>query len=183
MTKVDLVPLTTDGADLANATLAFGQDAFALGRDISLPPGAVRPWLERALAADTEAWFAVQLEDGSRVGIAWLHHIDYYSWIGALGLWIHPDHRKRGIGAQAHLALLTYGFEVLRLYRLSSVILGHAQGARSFVSATMRYEGCIRHMQRIGGRWWVDGEVYGLTAEEFQAGARWEVRPYDAVRA
>ena len=147
-------------------------------------PEVERFW-GRTAASDAELWeeasspgcvvafpFVVE-EAGRGLGLVQYHHvcdrpkderqasIDIY--LGATGA------RDRGIGTEAVRTLLRYLFEVKGVHRVTiDPEVANARAIRAYEKGGFRFEGVLRHNDRIDGRW-VDTHFMAILEDEWPA--------------
>ncbi len=86
---------------------------------------------------------------------------------GTLGYWVGKPYWGRGYGTEAAQAVLVYGFEVLKLHRISADHFGtNPASGRVMQKIGMTYEGTLRQKYK---RWdkFEDSVCYGILREEY----------------
>jgi [ribosomal protein S5]-alanine N-acetyltransferase len=120
------------------------------------------------IEVDPEVRMAITLRsDGRLIGgiglrlVEELHHAE-------LGYWLGVPYWGQGYATEAAREMLRYGFEDLKLHRISaSYFKGNEASGRILVKLGMRREGCQReHMYKWGQ--FVDVELYGLLRREWE---------------
>lgn len=77
-----------------------------------------------------------------------------YSRAWNIGITVHPDHRRRGIGTRAQQLLCDYLFETTSVNRVEAVTnAGNTAEQRALEAAGFAYEGTIRQAEFRFGRW------------------------------
>ena len=112
--------------------------------------------------------FAISMRAGRELcGAIGLHIADMHRR-AELGYWIGVPFWGKGFATEAAGALVTFGFETLRLHRIyAHYFSGNTASQRVLEKIGMRHEGRFRqHIQKWGRI--IDVENYGLLAEEFR---------------
>lgn len=118
---------------------------------------------------DDKAWFAITLSDSGQ-------------FCGGVGLRIEPEHSRAEVGywvgvpfwgngyaTEAAQAAVRYGFEDLRLRRISAAVSkGNAASEKILQKLGMRHEGCMREHQCKWGKF-MDVELYGILRAEWES--------------
>ena len=113
--------------------------------------------------------FAVVLKDtGAVIGSCGIYPDDDMDTAG-LGWILHMDHWKQGYGKEFAAELIRYGFEDLRLRRITATCAAANYGSyRIMEGSGMRREGL--HIKAIWARIdqeWIDQAEYAILAEEY----------------
>ncbi|WP_409344033.1 GNAT family N-acetyltransferase [Paenibacillus sp. MBLB4367] len=113
----------------------------------------------------TEFELAVTLRDsGLLIGGCGLHAEDGK---GEIGYCFHPDYWRQGYGSESAQAMLSLGFEQLKLHRIYATCRpGNTGSAKVMEHVGMRYEGLLREHIRAKGRWH-DSLLYAILDREF----------------
>jgi RimJ/RimL family protein N-acetyltransferase len=83
------------------------------------------------------------------------------------GVWFHPTVWGEGYALEASAYLLEYGFQELRLHRISAVTMAPNEASRSLCDRLgFVHEGTARQARFTNGAY-VDAERYGLLADEW----------------
>jgi [ribosomal protein S5]-alanine N-acetyltransferase len=91
---------------------------------------------------------------------------------GTVGYWIGRPHAGAGLATAAVRVLCRYAFTDLKLHRLEAACVPHNHGSRRVLEkAGFRLEGEARAYLKINGVW-ADHLLFGLLAEETDAGGR-----------
>jgi RimJ/RimL family protein N-acetyltransferase len=86
-----------------------------------------------------------------------------------MGYEIAPPYWGRGYATEAARAILAFGFDELKLHRISATCLAdNLASARLLEKIGMRLEGRLRENERFKGRWW-DTLLYAILEHERQA--------------
>lgn len=105
--------------------------------------------------------------DDERLGDVSLAPIDDRRGWANLGYWIHPDHQGEGYATEAVRLIISYGFNELRLHRISATIAAPNTASRRVVEKLgFVHEGTKRDDGFLNGEY-VDKEVYGVLREEW----------------
>lgn len=167
--RLVLRPFKRDDVDDA---LAYRNDEGFARFLPHIPQPFTRADAERFVATNREEpWetnptFGVEL-DGRLIGTVNLE-IDVEQRTAMLGYAIARDTWGLGIAAEAAAAVITWGFETLRLERIwASTDARHTRSRRVMEKLGMHYEKLpAHHLDRAGGR--VDEVVYGLSRARWQ---------------
>jgi aminoglycoside 6'-N-acetyltransferase len=145
-------------------------------------PEVERFW-GRAAADDDELWteavapgcgavfpFVVE-EEGRGVGVMqYPHDCDRPEdeWQAGIDIYLGADgSRDRGVCTEAVRTLLRYLFEVKGVHRVTiDPEVGNARAIRSYEKAGFRFEGVLRHNDRLDGRW-VDTHYMAILGDEW----------------
>jgi len=85
---------------------------------------------------------------------------------GDMGYEVAPWHWGKGYATEAARAMLRFGFEELRLHRISAhCIAENAASAHVLEKIGMKLEGRLRKKEWMKGRWW-DTLLYGVLRDE-----------------
>ena len=114
------------------------------------------------LAVPREGEFA-----GEPVGTVSLAPLIEGDGYGNLSAWFHPDAWGNGYATEASAHLVEYGFENLRLHRISATVMAPNEASvRLCERLGFVHEGTARKAQFAGGEY-VDVERYGLLVDEW----------------
>lgn len=135
------------------------------------PAGLAEEWISKhgALFADLKGLpLAVTLADGGLlIGTVSFVSIDKDASRAAIGYWIGVDYWGQGYCTEACLQLVGFGFEQMKLNKLSSShAVPNVGSGRVMQKIGMRQEGLLRAHAYRGGEL-VDVACYGLLASEF----------------
>jgi RimJ/RimL family protein N-acetyltransferase len=101
------------------------------------------------------------------VGSVQLYPLDDGDGTANFGVWFHPDVWGEGYALEASAHLLEYGFEQLRLHRVSATAVGpNDASSRLCERLGFVHEGTAREAQFVDGSH-VDVDRYGLLADEW----------------
>ena len=99
----------------------------------------------------------------SNVGV---HRKPENDWEADLDFEIAPEHWRQGYATEATAALIEYGFNEMKLHRISaSCIAENRASARVLSKLGTREEGRLRENKFFKGRWW-DTRIFGLLKDE-----------------
>ena len=88
---------------------------------------------------------------------------------GEIGWALHIGYRGKGYAAEAARALITYGFEKLRLHRIfADTSNANVSSVKVMERLGMRREGHYRESELLDGQW-RDVLVYAILADEWRA--------------
>ncbi len=114
------------------------------------------------LAVPTEGEFA-----GEPVGSVSLSPVVDRDGYANFGVWFHPKAWGVGYATEAGAYLVEYGFQRLRLHRVSATVMAPNEASRRLCDRLgFVHEGTAREAQFADGRY-VDVERYGLLADEW----------------
>jgi len=106
---------------------------------------------------------------GACVGEAVLNQWDPGNESCNFRILIGPRGRDRGLGSEATRLIVGYGFEPLRLHRISlEVYAFNPRARRAYEKAGFRAEGLLRESLRYNGAW-IDATVMSVLAPEWRA--------------
>jgi RimJ/RimL family protein N-acetyltransferase len=106
---------------------------------------------------------------GACVGEAVLNQWDPGNESCNFRILIGPRGRDRGLGSEATRLIVGYGFEHLRLHRISlEVYAFNPRARRAYEKAGFRAEGLLRESLRYNGAW-IDATVMSVLAPEWRA--------------
>jgi len=90
-------------------------------------------------------------------------------WEADIGYELALEHWGKGYATEAAQAIVKFGFEGLRLHRISSwCIADNIASARVLEKVGLRQEGRFRENEYFKGRWW-DTLLYGLLESEWRS--------------
>jgi len=111
----------------------------------------------------------VDKASGGCVGEAVLNQWDPGSQSCNFRILIGPAGQNRGLGTEATRLIVGYGFEQLRLHRISlEVYAFNPRARRAYEKAGFRAEGVLRESLRYGDQW-IDATVMSILASEWPA--------------
>ena len=89
-------------------------------------------------------------------------------WEADIGYELAPEYWSRGYTTEAALAIVNFGFQMLKLHRISAwCIADNTASARVLEKVGMQLEGRLRENEYFKGRWW-DTLLYGLLEREWR---------------
>jgi RimJ/RimL family protein N-acetyltransferase len=71
----------------------------------------------------------------TRIGVLELDPIDHETGVADLGLWIHPDHHRRGYAREAIDLLVGYAFDELRLHKVTANAYARNEASRQMLAS------------------------------------------------
>jgi len=127
-----------------------------------------RRWAEDGLIGAADGTLSVELEDGSFAGVV--------NWRPAgetgnleIGIWVHPEHRGRGVGTEAQRQLVNYLFATKPVHRLQAgTEIDNVAEQRALERVGFQREGVARGYGFRDGQW-RDGVFYGLLRNDPRA--------------
>ena len=135
------------------------------------PEGLAEEWIRRQLDrtedADSVNFALERREDGALVGSMALN-VEREHDRAELGYWIGRPYWGQGFATEAGRAVVSYGFETLRLNRIYAFhFTSNPASGRVLQKIGMRREGCRRRHTLKWGEY-LDNEAYGILREEWQ---------------
>jgi RimJ/RimL family protein N-acetyltransferase len=108
-------------------------------------------------------------DDGRLIGNCGIRRKDSNEFEADIGYELNPEHWGHGYATEAARAMVAFGFDELRLHRVSATgIADNVGSARVLEKAGLRREGVLRENEYFRGRWW-DTFVYGVIEDEWRA--------------
>lgn len=127
-----------------------------------------RRWLAKTLARPDARLWVIEVPPGRAVGMIGLYDIVRPARSAEFG-WLvigEPDARGRGVATEAMRQVLRYGFDRLRLHRVTLLVRpGNAAVRRLYRHFGFRPEGRLRRA-RWTGRGWADALLMAVLKEE-----------------
>jgi ribosomal-protein-serine acetyltransferase len=119
--------------------------------------------------AANEGFQAAIVDGGALAGSIGFGSLNWANRSVAVGYWLAGTAQGRGTMTRAVSALTRYAFEVYALHRVE-IRVGTANGRSRAIPERLGFthEGTLRDAEWVGERF-IDHEVYGLLAEEWQA--------------
>lgn len=130
-------------AGACGSPASFGEfEPFFLGAAERLR----RRWEEDGLLSEEMTRLVVEDRSGRRVGLAAVDDVDLHSRVARIGATIlEPTERGKGLGTDAHRALVTYLFRHRGLLRVEAFVAAGNQAARSLLRGLgFQEEGLLR---------------------------------------
>ncbi|MEX0750336.1 MAG: GNAT family protein [Dehalococcoidia bacterium] len=110
--------------------------------------------------------------DDALIGNCGIRRKDGKDFEADIGYELSPAHWGRGYATEAARAMVAYGFEELKMHRVSSwCIADNVASARVLEKAGLRPEGRLRLNEHFKDRYW-DTLLFGVLREEWQAASR-----------
>lgn len=116
-------------------------------------------------------FFAI-MHDQTIVGVTGLTEISFAHKTAEFSLLIGSEFQRQGYGAEALRALLTYGFEILRLHLIFGqtfrypLLYGINPGAKMYERLGFQLDGVLRH-RFLKEDQYVDALVFSITDQEY----------------
>ncbi len=134
------------------------------------PDGAAEEWISKPRDANSVTFAITVRESGALAGAMGLV-INPAHERAEIGYWIAVPYWNRGYATEAGRAVLRYGFETLRLNRISAEHFSrNPASGRVMQKLGMRHEGSLRqHIVKWGQR--IDCELYAILRQEWERGA------------
>ncbi len=108
-------------------------------------------------------------EDGERIGVISLFEINKKSGNAEIGLWITPEHQEEGFGTEATKLIVKYGFDELRMHRLSARVFDdNPKSINIWEKLNFKKEGIIREGSFKDGKY-VNVLIYGILKKEWKS--------------
>ena len=106
-------------------------------------------------------------EDGYLIGGIGFHQVDREAERAEIGYWIAKQYWNNGYGTEAAMAVVKFGFEVMKLNRIHAAhFSNNPASGRIMQKIGMKYEGCRRQHVRKWGEL-LDWECYGILRSEY----------------
>ena len=113
-------------------------------------------------------WAVVCKADGRMIGTAGFTSIDVYNNNAEIGYVLNSDYWGRGLAAEAARAVITFGFEALRLVRIEAKYMTDNLGSKRVAEKCgMREEGILRQSVYAKGRY-VDVCLCSILIDEYK---------------
>jgi RimJ/RimL family protein N-acetyltransferase len=127
-----------------------------------------RRWTEDGLIGGAVSILAAGLENGTCVGVVSWRSVSETGNL-EIGIWVHPEHRGRGIGTEAQRQLVDYLFATTPVHRLQAgTEVDNVAEQRALERVGFQREGVARGFAFRDGRW-RDGVFYGLLRDDPRA--------------
>lgn len=170
----DLVKLRAMGPPDAEALWRWNHDPDVMrwmDEDYAQPLALTVKWLEeRQRNAYGDVLFGIEAPaDGELVGLVRLHGAEPETGCADLDIYLgEKEHWGRGYATDAMRTVCRYGFERMRLHRISlTVVAGNHAARRVYEKVGFVEEGRLRESFRRDGRWY-DKVVMGLLEGELR---------------
>ena len=109
-------------------------------------------------------------ESGPVIGNCGIRRKADNSWEADIGYELSPEHWGQGYATDAARAMVDFGFQELKLHRVSSwCIADNVASVRVLERLGMRLEGRLREERYFKGRWW-DTLLFSLLENEWRIG-------------
>jgi RimJ/RimL family protein N-acetyltransferase len=117
--------------------------------------------------------FAVTFTNQTRViGMGEVRVRDERTRLADIGYVLHPDFWRQGIGTEVGQALVTFGFDTLKLHRIAATCdPRNLASGRILQKIGMTYEGRLRS-DRLIRDGWRDSDLYAILEEDWLTGER-----------
>jgi RimJ/RimL family protein N-acetyltransferase len=175
--KVRLRPLRAEDAEpiFAGRLDSPARADLQLGIELPASLDAIRASLEKWLdckESEGVILFVVETLDGEYAGGISLHSMDRKNGVFSFGVVIDAKHRGKGYARDGVEVLLRYGFHERRFQKCNSAT-AHTNSASIALHKGLGFteEGRRRRRWFYNGRYY-DDVLFGMTAEEFEAGRR-----------
>ena len=125
-------------------------------------------WMNTKVATGEVVQFIIHdKEHGRDVGSVYLRDINPLHESAEFGIFIGEDEaRGRGIGSNAATLICDYGFDALKLHRISLRLLGNNSAARrSYEKVGFKHEGTFTDMVKLDGKF-TDIEFMAIVKKE-----------------
>jgi RimJ/RimL family protein N-acetyltransferase len=105
-----------------------------------------------------DGWLVASVDDGPCLASVGWRAVNWstppYSRAWNIGLTVHPDHRRQGIGTRAQELLCDYLFETTGVMRVEATTnAANVAEQRALKGAGFSFEGVIRQAEFLLGRW------------------------------
>jgi ribosomal-protein-serine acetyltransferase len=123
--------------------------------------------LTRRQAEAREGFQAALVSDGTIVGMAGFHAVNWPHRSGTIGYWLDEGHQGRGLMTRAVRDLVDYAFTEWELHRVEIRAATQNRRSRAIPERLgFREEGVLREAERIGDRY-NDLVVYAMLAPDW----------------
>ena len=124
-----------------------------------------RRWAGAGLVGGDVSVLAIGVDDGACAGeVDWRVVGGFGSF--EIGIWVFPEYRGRGIGAEAQRQLVNYLFATTPVHRLQAgTEVDNVAEQRALEKVGFRREGVLRGVDLRHGAW-RDGVMYGLLRDD-----------------
>lgn len=123
---------------------------------------------QRYRTGDFFDWSILHTESGRMIGTCGFTRFDFSSDSAEIGYVLHPDYRGRGLATEAVNAVISFGFERLKLHRIEAkYIRGNEASRRLMERVGMEFEGYARESMKIKGVYQTVGTC-AMLAEDHQ---------------
>jgi RimJ/RimL family protein N-acetyltransferase len=167
--KVVLRPLVEDDYDAMRVAMDDPEVTRLTGSHGEIGEERVREWMRtRKDQTDRLDLAIVDRSSGACVGEAVLNNRHPENQSCGFRILIGPDGRDRGLGTEATRLIVGYGFEELRLHRISlEVYAFNPRARRAYEKVGFVAEGVLRDALYWDGEW-VDATVMSILAPEWE---------------
>ncbi len=177
MDRMPIPGIETDRLLLRPLRQGDAADMFAYAQDeLVARPGMWEPYgsfeecewhVERLVGLyqrDLMWWGMEHRADGRLVGRVELSNWDRHDSRAELSYALSREHWGQGLMTEAVAAAVDYGWNVLKLHRLSATVFPeNAASIRVLKGVGMEREGTLRHYRKLYGEW-LDVDVYAVLA-------------------
>ena len=159
MTPDDLVLRPMHSGDLPILKELEKRDASGFNWSGFRSEASLRKRLEEdGYIGPEDGWLVVSVGEGPCLASVGWKAVNWsrppYSRAWNIGLTVHPDHRRQGIGTRAQQLLCDYLFETTSVMRIEAVTnAANIAEQRALKSAGFSFEGTIRQAEFRLGRW------------------------------
>lgn len=110
-------------------------------------------WFDASAKDLSKRKLMIQTADGEQVGLVTLFNLDHRHGHAELGVYVAPDHQRRGYAVEALRMLIRFAFEEMNLHKVYCTILDSNTGSvHLFERLGFRAEGVRREHAFTGGR-------------------------------
>jgi RimJ/RimL family protein N-acetyltransferase len=117
---------------------------------------------------EDKIWLAITQRSDGRLcgGVGLMLELEHQR--AELGYWVGVPYRGKGYATEAAQAMLQYGFDTLKLHRISAMCMTHnSASGKILLKVGMRHEGYLREHQCKWGQF-VDVDCYGMLRSEWK---------------
>ena len=155
--EVRLRPIQTD-LDL-DFILEFANSQeivrHTLGRRFPSQASNVADWINSSNVGEFPTRIAMIIESGEsqQAGIVQIDQINWVSRNGWFGIWLIPNHRRKGYGEFSIKAIINYSFVTLGLRQLRLIVKAdHSAAIRLYKTIGFTQEGVMREAEFVEGK-------------------------------
>lgn len=144
-------------------------NTLGIPEDISVTETMLAEWIKNQQEIPrTEYVLLVEDLKGIFIGVVAIWHINFKFKSAEIWYKLHPDYWGKGIGTEAAMALINFGFSTLNLHRIEAgCAVQNIASARILEKVGMTREGAKRKALPIRGEW-IDNYEYAILEEDWE---------------
>ena len=142
---------------------------MGIPEDILVTEAMLAEWIKNQQEVPrTEYVLLVEDLKGIFIGVVAIWHINFKFKSAEIWYKLHPDYWGKGIGTEAAMALINFGFSTLNLHRIEAgCAVQNIASARILEKVGMTREGGKRKALPIRGEW-IDNYEYAILEEDWE---------------